>query len=267
MTEVRRRSGRTFFLGTVIIALGILLLLSNLDMMPFSLHELLFSWESILIIIGIVMIANDNYRGGFILIAIGALFMISRYYTMDSMTLWPVLLILLGLYILFNVGRHPRYNRKYYRDYGRETAERIKEQVSETVAEQVSSHFKEKYYDKKRTISEDFLDETSVFSGTKKSITSDNFKGGKITSIFGGSEIDLYNCRLAPGDNILEVTCIFGGTTLYIPRDWKVVVDVTPVFGGFSDERRKDPSITYNDDRKLIIKGALIFGGGEIKTA
>lgn len=261
MSEVRRRSGGTFFLGAVIIILGTLLLLSNINLLPFSLHDLLFSWQSILILIGIIMIANENYRGGFILVAIGVLFMISRYYYMDSMTLWPVLLIILGVYILLNVGRPHR------RDYGREAAERIKEQVSETVAEQVSSHFKEKFNNRGRTISEDFLDETSVFSGTKKSISSENFRGGKITSIFGGSEIDLYNCKLAPGDNILEITAIFGGTTLYIPRDWKVVMDVTPIFGGFSDERRKDPSIAYPEDRKLIIKGLLLFGGGEIKSA
>ena len=260
MSEIRKRSGRTFFLGAIIIILGVLLLLSNLDMLTFPVRDLIFSWQSILIIIGIIMIANQNYRGGWILIAIGALFMLSRYYYLDSTTLWPVLLIILGVYILLNVGSP----RRRFRD---ETAERIKEQVSEKIADHVSSHFQHKFNDWKNQVNEDFLDETAIFSGTKKSITSDNFKGGKITSIFGGSEIDLYNCKLAPGNNILEVTAIFGGSTLYIPRDWKVVVDVTPIFGGFSDERRKDPSIVYPDDRKLIIKGVVLFGGGEIKSA
>ncbi|MGE5350619.1 MAG: LiaF transmembrane domain-containing protein [Acidobacteriota bacterium] len=265
MSEIRRRSGRTLFLGAVIIIIGVLLLLSNLNMLIFPLREFTYFPQGILILIGIILMANGNYRGGSILAILGVLFWASLHYHYDVWAIWPVLLILLGIYILFGV-RHPR------RRYGHEAAERIKEQVSEKITDHVNEyykheHFKHKFDREANSATEDFLDETAVFSGIKKSVSSENFQGGRITSIFGGSEIDLYNCKLAPGNNILEVTAIFGGTTLYIPRDWKVVVEATPILGGFSDARRKDPGITYPDDRKLIIRGLLLFGGGEIKTA
>jgi hypothetical protein len=42
-----------------------------------------------------------------------------------------------------------------------------------------------------------------------------------------------------------------------------VQVEVVSIFGGFSDKRH---SSTIDRDKKLIIKGVAIFGGGEIKT-
>ncbi|MGE5431056.1 MAG: LiaF transmembrane domain-containing protein [Syntrophomonadaceae bacterium] len=252
MNEVRRRSGRTVFLGAIIIVLGVLLLLSNLNMLMFPVHELVHFPQGILFLIGVILLANGNYRGGSILVILGALFWASAHFDYDIWTIWPVLLIILGLYILLGVSNP----RRRYRD-----------QAAEKIADHVSEHFKHRFDRGANSGNEDFLDETAVFSGFKKSVTSDNFQGGRVTSIFGGSEIDLYNCKLAPGINILEITAIFGGTTLYIPRDWKVVVEATPILGGFSDERRKDPSIAYQDDRKLVIRGLLLFGGGEIKTA
>ncbi|MCU7499436.1 MAG: LiaF transmembrane domain-containing protein [Bacteroidota bacterium] len=252
MSEIRRRSGRTLFLGAVIIVIGILLLLANLDMLMFPLREFTYFPQGILILIGIILMANGNFRGGSILTILGVLFWASHHYDYDIWTIWPVLLIILGVYILLGVGRPHR---------------RFRDHAAEKIADHVNEHFKQRFDRGANSASEDFLDETAVFSGIKKSVTSENFQGGRITSIFGGSEIDLYNCKLAPGNNILEVTAIFGGTTLFIPRDWKVVVEATPILGGFSDERRKDPSITYSDDRKLVIRGLLLFGGGEIKTA
>ena len=85
-------------------------------------------------------------------------------------------------------------------------------------------------------------------------------------SLFGGSEINLSNCKFADGDNILEVTFIFGGSTLIVPSDWKVETDVLAIFGGFGDKRRKDPNMVYDSSRTLIVKGFVLFGGGEIKN-
>ena len=51
----------------------------------------------------------------------------------------------------------------------------------------------------------DYVDEISVFSGSEKIITSKEFKGGKMTSIFGGTSLNLVNADLAQGTNILDV--------------------------------------------------------------
>jgi len=48
-----------------------------------------------------------------------------------------------------------------------------------------------------------------------------------------------------------------------VPEDWEIKIEVTSVFGGFSDKRVR--SIVEKDREKvLIISGINVFGGGEI---
>jgi predicted membrane protein len=115
----------------------------------------------------------------------------------------------------------------------------------------------------KSELNSDFIDEVAIFGGNNRFITSEAFKGGKITSIFGGSKIDLSTCKLAEGVNVLEVTSIFGGTNLKVPSDWNIKMQVASIFGGFEDKRY--PTVT-DTSKTLIIKGAAIFGGGEVRN-
>lgn len=111
----------------------------------------------------------------------------------------------------------------------------------------------------------EYIDETNIFSGSEKKIISQNFRGGKITSIFGGSEIDLSSSHLAEGTNVLEVFYMFGGSSISVPADWVVVNKVTSILGGFSDKRNVNPTPTSGSGKILIIQGFVMFGGGEIK--
>lgn len=241
MEEYKKKTGRRALLGGIIILLGSLLLLSNLGILGFNISHMIFSWPVIVIVVGAVIYINSNDRAGLIIMLVGLIFLISKYFYFNVWTLWPVLLIILGLYILFNIRRSPRI------DLGRRVRNRLE--------------------DNGQALNEDYIDDIAVFSGSKRFVTSQNFKGGKITAIFGGSEIDLGQSRLAPGNNVLDILTIFGGTEIYVPKDWKVIMDITPVFGGFSDDRRRDPNQVTDPERTLIIKGSAIFGGGEIKTA
>ena len=54
-----------------------------------------------------------------------------------------------------------------------------------------------------------------------------------------------------------------GRNILY--QDWNIKINIISIFGGFADKRL----ISENDidpSKKLIIKGIVIFGGGEIKS-
>ncbi len=59
---------------------------------------------------------------------------------------------------------------------------------------------------------------------------------------------------------------MFGGTTIVVPNDWNVVMNVTSIFGGFSNKSIKDPNVPIDLTKHLIIKGLVVFGGGELKT-
>ena len=92
---------------------------------------------------------------------------------------------------------------------------------------------------------------------------SQNFKGGKMTALFGGVHLDFSKAKLAPGENQFEISCIFGGGKIYVPKNWKVIVNVTSVFGGIDDKRYINFE-AQTTEGVLIIKGAVIFGGCEI---
>ncbi len=235
-------------LGIILVVLGGLFLLDSMDLINFNIARVIFSFPAILIIVGIVLVLNTSRRLlGSILLILGMFFMIPRvfpwvYY--DSHIIWPVLLIVLGVYIILKKRTHRTHEGEY-----------------KQAQEESTSHFKS--YDQ---INSDRVDDVAIFGGGHKTIVSDNFKGGNITSIFGGSEIDLKDCKLAPGVNVIDFVAVFGGSNIIVPSDWKIVIDVLPIFGGFSNKVRRDPNSVIDTERTLLIKGFVMFGGGEVKS-
>ena len=141
---------------------------------------------------------------------------------------WPVILVILGIAIIFRRG-------------GSSCGQK---------SSKTSSTDKE-------------LDDVAIFGGSDRILKSENFKGGQITNIFGGSKYDMRQVTLAEGKNYLDVTMIFGGSKFIVPEGWDIKVEVTAVFGGFSDKRMRSIVVADNS-RQLIIRGITLFGGGEI---
>jgi predicted membrane protein len=234
MFKHQRNKGRNshHILGLVLIIVGSALILKNIGIFPRHIEHIIFSWQMLLIAIGLVItLGSDGEKtSGLVAMAVGAFFLVPKIfkYTFDINIFWPAVFIVVGLIFIFS----RRSIIKKYSESG---------------------------------IGDDFIDLVHIFSGSQKQIISDNFKGGKITAIFGGSEIDLTQAKLVQGVSDLEITCVFGGVTLIVPGDWNVRVEVTPVLGGF-DERQLASNTKFVDMSKtLIIKGTVVFGGGEIK--
>lgn len=227
-------------LGFIIIAAGVLLLGFNFDIIPDSLHHILFSWQMLLIVIGTIsLFSSENRTPGLILLFIGGFFMIPRVLDFDtSKIFFPMLLIGVGLLILFKRG------------FGQRSTHRPRMNFNNT-------------YDT-TYVEEGYIQESNIFSGSKHKVVNQVFKGGHVSNVFGGTEIDLTQATLAEGKNELVIECIFGGVTLIVPSDWKVVLSVSSIMGGFSDKRSYIKESL--DSRVLIVKGTAIFGGGEIKS-
>jgi len=232
MSEIQSR--RIGF-GVALIICGILFLLDNLGLIPFDLRHHLFSWQGILIIIGTaILISNPRKNAGWVLIIIGVFFMLPDlfYFPWFRMHLfWPILLIVFGfLYIVRQRGHSSPIGQK-------------------------------------PDGSMDFIDDTNIFGGGDVVITSNNFKGGKITSIFGGSNYNLTGAKLSNEPTVIDFFALFGGGTFIVPSDWAVRTEVTAVFGGFSDKRNVANDLgTADPAKELYIKGFVLFGGGEIKS-
>jgi predicted membrane protein len=226
------KSSKRFGFGIVVLLAGLVLLLGNLGMIPEPYNGVFMRWPMILVAIAFINFINREWLSGFILFAIGTFFLMHdlvpgfTYY--DIWKFWPVFLILIGFAII--KGKHPKRG-----------------------PHPISYH----------SNSEDVIEEVVIFGGNMSRVQSQNFKGGEITSIFGGSEVHFTDAVLSPEGAVLEMTAIFGGVKLIVPRDWHIKIEVSSILGGFNDKRvpagdRADLS------RTLTIKGTTIFGGGEL---
>ena len=232
---------RTMFFALLVIFAGFLFLLSGLGILPYEFRRIFLTWQMLLIVIGVYNFFSPQHKTtGIILVAIGGFFLINKFHLFEFNTLtlfWPIILIAVGITILLKYNRRPTID--FPEDDGPSGPS--------------------------ATNGIDTIDEVSIFSGSEKTITSKNFRGGRITSIFGGSELNLTHAQLSQGYNVLDMFCMFGGSTFIVPSDWDVNVDVTAIFGGFSDKRYKSKDLASDNTKRLNIKGIVIFGGGEIK--
>ncbi|HMN23368.1 MAG: hypothetical protein IT276_10250 [Ignavibacteriaceae bacterium] len=234
MEENKNSVDKRVLLGSILIGLGGLFFLNSLDIFSFNFGRVIFSWPFFFIVIGMYLTLNTNRKmlGG-ILAGLGFVFIIPRIFPSvdyDGSVVLAIFLIAIGSYIVLN-------QRK-----------------------------KTDEVDELGRITKDVIDDVAIFGGGTKIVTSDNFRGGNITAVFGGSEIILKGSKLAEGTNSIDILAVFGGTTIVVPNDWNVVMNVTSIFGGFSNKSVKDPSANIDTSKTLIIKGLVVFGGGELKT-
>lgn len=88
-------------LGIFFILLGVALIVALNDMLNLGNVGAYFTWESVLIFLGLIMFINKSYLAGFLCIAGGGWFMLDDIYPIVPQTIktlyWPAVLILLGL--------------------------------------------------------------------------------------------------------------------------------------------------------------------------
>jgi predicted membrane protein len=252
----RSRSG-SIWAGLFLLLVGGVLLL---DQLGFPLPDWLFNWHTLLIAIGLFIGFRSNFRNfaWIILIIIGSAYTLQDYYPTVRLErfILPGVLILIGAAIISGRGRH-RWHRHWHEDWDKHwDKERWKQQMRSNMSTRFGpSH--ESY------TSEDFVDSTSIFGGVHKKIVSKAFKGGDVTTMMGGTEIDLSQADFT-GMVRLDVTQIMGGTKIIVPPHWEVRSEVTAIFAGFEDKRQQPTAI--NPEKILIIDGTSIFGGIELKN-
>jgi predicted membrane protein len=222
---------KSLVFGLIVVGLGLAWMLRNFGILSDAAWDVIFSWQMLLIAIGVINISNNSrHPFGWILIAIGGFFLISELYGLPHsfrLIFWPGLLIMIGLILIFGASRF--FRRKEF----------------------VTSK------------GQDFIEEVAVFGGGDRYVNSKAFRGGKIVSVFGGSKIDLSKVELGEGDVEIEIVAVFGGSTILVPNDWNVKLEIFHIFGGYSDKRARG-QVDYN--KTVLIKGVAIFGGGELKS-
>ncbi|MCE3295680.1 MAG: hypothetical protein K0R65_1394 [Crocinitomicaceae bacterium] len=237
--EMIREHEKNQFRGRIIggifaIGFGVLLLLHQLKM---GVPHAFASWQFALVLLGVGSLLKHKFQKffGFVPLAIGAVFMAKEFYPgmIDTKLIWPVLIIVLGLSIFAKA-----FSRKKNSCYRHMSDEELAEVQGD-----------------------DYFESRAFFGGVSKKVVSKNFKGANISSIFGGTELDLSNADFEK-EAAIAINCVFGGINIIVPSNWKVKSDINTAFGGVDDTR--NISLVDENGKLLTLTGSCTFGGVEI---
>lgn len=267
--------------GFIILFLGVSILFKNLDM-GILIPSWMFSWEMILIIIGLVIGINSKFekKSAIVLIAIGGLFLLKDMLGLEiGRFLIPVAAIVLGFYLInrnksTNTPPTPPPGGDDEFDWDKRVmptppptdSRETETETPEQPPFAPSDSTEQSTY--KRKLSPDFenyLKVDNFFSDTKKIILSKNFLGGNITSIFGSTSLNFLQADMNQAV-VIDTFQLFGSTKIIVPTHWEVYVNVSSVFGE-ADDRRPIIGVVTDDNKKIYITGTSIFGGLTIKNS
>lgn len=111
---------------------------------------------------------------------------------------------------------------------------------------------------------DDYVRSFAVMGAVTRRNESTAFRGGELTAVMGGVELDLTNAAPAGGRAVVDVFAIWGGIDIRVPDDWRVEVEATPVMGGVESNARlaRDAEVAGT----LVVRGFVMMGGVEIKN-
>jgi Domain of unknown function (DUF5668) len=244
--------------GLILVAIGALFLLDNLHIVHVS--TWVAYWPVILIAVGLVKLVDSQHTGGQIaggvLMTIGGLFLADNLGFVRIDQLWPLILIGIGLFLLW-VRMRPRYEYRHWfsgirRDLHRDLHRHRRHE----------EWFQEDFDDS--SLGGNKLHEVNVFSGTRRVITDQDFRGGKVDCVFGGITLDLTGADIAGEKAVLHISAVYGGAVVRIPLHWDLQIRGGGFFGGYSDQTIHPPRTPQT--KRLIAKGGAVFGGVTFKN-
>jgi len=101
-----------------------------------------------------------------------------------------------------------------------------------------------------------------MFGGTKVRDDSDHLTHQAVSAVFGGATLDLRDAHI---DEVATVDAfaMFGGVQILVPKDWRVSLGGTPIFGGYDDKTSGNGSLPP-DAPVLKVNATALFGGVEV---
>jgi predicted membrane protein len=219
--------------GGVICAFGVVLLLDHMGIL--SADRLWRYWPLLLIFAGVVNLASQPGRRvwGALLIAIGTLFQLDSLHILRFSwgELWPLAIIAAGAMMI----------------WGSIESRRVR--AASATGDAPNS-----------------MNSTAVFGGVERRVTVRDFRGGRVSAVFGGVELDFRDADMEGDQAVLEVNAIFGGAEIRVPETWKVEQRGQTLFGGYTDTTRLSAAKDGNAPitKTLLITGTTLFGGVEV---
>ncbi|MDL2212612.1 cell wall-active antibiotics response protein [Bacteroides sp. OttesenSCG-928-D19] len=237
-TNNKPRNSGNLWLAGILIVVGLLLLGRNLHIIDYDVFRILVSWQMLLIVIGFNLFTKKQYTGSILLMATGVYFLLPKIHFFNnllSVFFWPVVLIIAGVLFIVTRQSHvqiPHHRRDPKTNYHTEDG---------------------------------FIYAENTMGSIRQTIVDDVIKGGFIKSSLGSVVLDLRRTSLPEGVTYIDLDVSLGNAEIHAPSHWKIVSELSPSLGGYSDSRL----IAINgvdNDRTLILRGNVVLGSVEIKN-
>jgi hypothetical protein len=243
------------FLGLIVIAVGVLFTLDRLGYV--NAGDFWEYWPVFLIAVGLgrVIQPRETHGRGFgvLLVVVGIWFLLSnldliRYRFGD---VWPILLVLVGGMMVWRAITGPSWEgpRQRLREgliTGREAGAAAVGGVAASGSDSSAT-----------------VNGFALLGAVKRGCVSQDFRGGQLTAIMGGCELDLRHASISSGQAVIDTFAFWGGIEIKVPQEWSVVVQGTPILGAFDD---KTVRVGGDGTKVLVIKGSVFMGGVEVKN-
>jgi predicted membrane protein len=227
-----------FVLGLLVVAFGVLLTLDNLDII--EARYILRYWPLILVIYGGMKIFQPDTTAsrfwGAVLAFIGLGLLADRLYIFDFRVwdFWPLLLVALGGMMLWKTSTRKR------------STTNVNILGSDRAADTNS-----------------VVNASAILGGSRRNVQTQDFRGGELTAIMGGCDIDLRTSAIASSPAIIDVFAFWGGIEIKVPQSWSVSFEGTPILGGFDDKTFRQAT---EPTQRLIVRGTIVMGGVEVRN-
>ena len=224
-----------FVIASVLIVLGVVFLIGNLDIIDVDVGGFIADWwPAVLILLGVYGIARARAarRGQIVLVAAGVVLLLMTLDVVDSRLIWPVIIIGIGVWFLLGGRRGQRPPTV--------EVSRVEERDGNSI------------------------DVSALFGASEQCVTAQSLRAGKVSATFGSVVLDMGGAKPA-GDAVLDVDVFMGSVELRVPDEWTVTVNGAPTFGSIEQSRPQPPEA--GGAPALTVNASIAFGSLEITRA
>jgi cell wall-active antibiotic response 4TMS protein YvqF len=207
-------------LGLVLIVVGLVLTLDSAGILRTD--GLGRWWPLLLVGVGIVKVRQPREDGqraaGVAFLMLGSLFLFTSVLAVRSA--WPLLLVAVGVFLFWKGVEGPPGELPPVTD-------------------------------------SPYVSDMALIGYLKRSHHSIDFRGGSVTAVMGGVELDLRKASLAGGTASLDVVAFWGGIEIKVPPGWTVDARVIPLMGAFEN---KVDALAASGGPRLVVRGHAVMG-------
>jgi hypothetical protein len=221
---VTRNRAAQALVGLIVIAVGVCALLAQLGVVAISWGALWATWWPLLIVAVAVLSLATNpraYGGALLFLALGVLLQVHELY--PGTEVWGLLIP--GLIIVIGLALVMRVV--------------LGDRSNDAASVRGGAFFRER----------------------KLATTSMDFRGGAVTTVFGGIKLDLRGADIREAAD-LSAFAVLGGIEVKVPAHWRVETSGLPILGGW-ENKAKHPA--GGGGPVLRVRATCVLGGVEIR--